>query len=197
MQSAKCKIIGLTGPIASGKSEVAKMLRRRGAYVIDADEVGRSLLIPQSDTWKELIKAFGSKILHPGGKINRKRLGALVFGDPRLLKKLNSIMHPAMKEEIKKELRALSTEHRALVIINAAVLAEMGLIPLVDEVWVVLSSKKKRIARLVKKGLTKERALMRIKAQKPDKFYLNIADKIVRNDGTIHALRRAVGNLVH
>ncbi len=80
----KPKIIGLTGPIASGKNEVAAVLRRRGAYVIDADDVGHRLLVPQSETWKKVIKTFGSKILMAGGRINLKSVKS---GDVEHLKR--------------------------------------------------------------------------------------------------------------
>lgn len=202
----KPKIIGLTGPISSGKNEAAKILRRHGAYVIDADEVGHGLLIPQSDTWKKVIKTFGSKILMAGGRINRKKLAEVVFNEPRMLKKLNGIMHPEMKREIIKEIRAQSTRLRPpradfggqadkqcrFIIINAAVLKEMGLIPLVDEVWVVLADKSKRIGRLIKSGMIRRQAEARVAAQIPQKNYLKLADRVIRNDGSKGDLKRTI-----
>lgn len=192
MGNEKLKIIGLTGPVGSGKNEVCKILRRRGVYVIDADEVGHKLLFPQSDVWKEIIKAFGSKVLQPGGKVNRKKLGNIVFSDPKLLKKLNKIMHPVMKEEIKSQISSLQSPKYKFIIINATVLKEIGLIPFVDKVWVVLADKKKRLNRLIKKGLSRERALARIKAQPKDKDYLRMADKVIRNDGTKKTLKEEI-----
>ena len=194
----KPKIIGLTGPIASGKNCVAGVLRRRGAYVIDADEIGHSLLTSQSDIWKDLVRTFGSKILMSGGKVNRKKLSQIVFSDPKLLKKLNSIMHPRMREEIRKVVRGqLSgvSKTKKMIVINAAVLKEMGLIPLVDEVWVVIASKKKRLGRLLKQGLSKEDALKRIKAQMADGSYRKMADKVIENNGTIKRLALQVRDL--
>jgi len=188
----KPKIIGLTGPIASGKNEVAKILRRRGAYVIDADELGHSLFAPQSQTWKKIVRTFGSKVLMAGGRINRKKLAQIVFNDPRMLKKLGKIMHPEMKREIIKEIRAQEREHRALIVINAAVLKEIGLIPLVDEVWVVLADKVKRVGRLIRSGLPRQQAIARAAAQMPQKSYLKLADKVIRNDGSKAELKRTV-----
>jgi dephospho-CoA kinase len=179
----KPKIIGLTGPIASGKSSVAKVLRRRGAYVIDVDEIGHLLLTPQSDVWRELVKTFGSKILMAGGKVNKRKLSQIVFSNSKLLKKLNSIMHPRMRREILSEVRGARREKYKLIVINAAVLKEIGLTPFVDEVWVVLSSKKKRLSRLLKLGFSKEEALKRIKAQMADRGYRKIADKVIENNG--------------
>ncbi|KPJ69393.1 hypothetical protein AMJ44_03920 [candidate division WOR-1 bacterium DG_54_3] len=185
-------IIGLTGPIASGKNEVCKILRRRGAYVIEADKVGHEIMKPQRAVWHNIVRTFGSKILMAGGKVNRRKLGELVFGNPKLLKKLNKIMHPVMKEKITKEIRDRKSEIGKLIVINAAVLKEMELISLVDEVWVVLADKKKRLNRLVKKGLSRERALARIRVQKADKDYIKIADKVIRNNGTKKRLKEEI-----
>jgi len=199
----KTRVIGLSGPIASGKDEVCKVLRRRGAFVIDADEIGHKLLAPQSDVWRALVKAFGSKILMTGGKVNRKKLGEIVFKEPKLLKKLNSIMHPRMREEIKSEIRNPKFETNSkferkskfktkLIVINAAMLKEMGLIPLVDEVWVVMADKGKRISRLMKAGLTRQQALARGAAQMKDRDYLKMADRVIRNDKTRAELKRSI-----
>jgi len=195
MKRSKLRIIGLTGPIAAGKNEVCRILSRR-AHIIDADQVGHKLLVPQSDLWKELVKTFGSRVLQQGGKVNRKKLGEIVFGNPRLLKKLNKIMHSRMKDEIVKESGKRKAESGKPIIINAAVLREIGLIPIVDEVWVVLADKKKRLNRLVKKGMSREKAERRIKAQKPEKDYLRIADKVIRNDSGKSSLRKLVLSLL-
>ena len=88
------KVIGLTGPIGAGKDEVARILRRRGAYIIDADAVAHTLYETQTPVWHELIRVFGSKVLVRGGKINRKKLGDIVFSDQKRLKELDRIIHP-------------------------------------------------------------------------------------------------------
>jgi len=100
MLSKKAKVIGLTGPIGSGKNEVAKVLKRRGAYIIDADRIAHTLYSTQSAIWQELVRVFGSRILNRGGAINRKKLGEIVFANKRELKKLNRIIHPLLKEAI-------------------------------------------------------------------------------------------------
>ncbi|MCX5726667.1 MAG: dephospho-CoA kinase [Candidatus Saganbacteria bacterium] len=195
------KIIGLTGPIASGKDTVCKFIRKRKAYIIDADKIGHEVLAPQSPEWHKVLKLFGSKVLMRGGRVNRRKLGGIVFSNPNLLKKLDSIMHPAMVKRIKEELRKQSTEHTVpagrqgaqVFVINAAVLKGMGLIPLVDEVWVVLAPKERRIKWLMRqKGFTREQAAARIRAQVSDKDYIKIADKVIRNTGTIKELKEKV-----
>jgi len=180
-------IIGLTGPIAAGKNEVAKILKRRGAIIIGADEIGHELLVPQSPVWCEAVKAFGSKILNRGGVVNRHKLGEMVFEDKSALEKLNSIMHPRIKEE----LRTRSAEHGArTIIINAAlpVLFE----GIVDTVWVVMASREKRLKRLIKQGSSKSGAQKRIKAQMPQAGYLKLAEVVIKNEGTLAQLKKQV-----
>ena len=186
-------IIGLTGPVGAGKNAAAKILRRRGAYIIDVDQVAHTLYEQQSEVWREMVKALGSKILKRGGEINRKKLGGIVFSDKKRLQQLNSIVHPRLKDEIVKivESRTLNVEHR-IIVINAAVLKEIGLIDFCDEVWVVMASRETRFKRLMKTGLTKPEALKRIRAQAAQKEYLGIADKVIGNNGTLKQLNAKV-----
>ena len=190
-----CKIIGLTGPIAAGKDEVAKILKKHGAYIIDTDQSAHQLYSYQSPVWQEIVKTFGSKILMRGGKINRYKLGEIVFADRKKLKLLDKIVHPQLKEDIVKVIESCkqSAESRKQIfIINAAVLKEIGLIDKVDEVWVVIASKEKRLKRLMKAGLSKTDALKRINAQALQKDYLKLADVVIRNDGTLKQLNAKV-----
>jgi dephospho-CoA kinase len=186
----KIKIIGLTGPIAAGKDTVAKILHRRGALVLDADRIAHMLYEPQTDIWREIVRAFGSKILNRGGTINRKKLGKIVFADKRKLEALNQIVHPALKDAIDQRLK--TEDQRPFIVINAAVLKEIGLIDLVDEVWVVIASRENRLKRLMKTGLSKREALQRINAQALQKEYLVMADVVIRNDGTFKELNAEV-----
>jgi len=193
MEKIGTKIIGLTGPIAAGKDQVARRLKRLGAVVINVDQLAHTLYKAQSPVWMGLFREFGSKILRRGGEINRKKLADIVFSDENELKRLNSIIHPALKEAVIKEIRAKSAEHSAqMIVINAAVLKEIGLIDIVDEVWVVLASKENRLKRLVGNGLTKEQAAKRINSQLSQGDYLKMADVVIRNDGTLKELNEKV-----
>lgn len=197
MSKQKSIIIGLTGPIASGKSTVCKLLRRRRAYVIEADSIGHEVIEPQTPAWHEIIKNFGVRVLLRGGRVNRRKLGEIVFRNPKALKQLNKITHPLMAEKIKEIVNQAKKENRKLVVINAAVLKEMGLIPLVDQVWVVMASQENRLKRLIKyKKLSKAQAQARIKAQGGVKKYLKVADVVIRNDGTVNNLKGQVKKLL-
>ena len=189
------KVIGLTGPIGAGKDEVARILRKRGAAIIDADRVAHTLYSTQSPAWHALVKAFGSKILNRGGAVNRKKLASIVFSDKSKLLELNKIVHPVLKEAIVhavEDYRLQTTDRRPLIVINAAVLKEIGLADYVDEVWVVMASKELRLKRLIKAGLPKAEALRRINFQMAQNEYLNMADVVINNNGTIKQLRNKV-----
>jgi dephospho-CoA kinase len=178
-RNMKKKIIGLTGPIAAGKNEAAKILKRAGAYIIDADEIGHCLLAREPAVGKKALKTFGTK--------DRKKIGKVVFSDRAKLKTINNIIHPAIKAEIKKEIRRRKT---GLVIVNAA-LPELfrGMVGLTI---VVMASEEKRVLRLVNSGLPRAEALKRIAAQRTAEDYLKIADKVILNNGTLKELVKKV-----
>lgn len=178
----KTLVIGLTGPIASGKDLAAKVFRRYKIEVVDVDKLGHEILSPQSKVWHGIVRAFGSKVLSRGGSVNRKKLGYLVFSDKSKLKKLNLIMHPAMRAIIEQKIKSSSQNNKKMIVINAAILKEMKLIPLVDRVISVISSRNIRIKRLVKDGRTLEDAKRRVLAQMSDASYKNIADIVITNN---------------
>ncbi|HVN67121.1 MAG TPA: dephospho-CoA kinase [Candidatus Sulfotelmatobacter sp.] len=188
------KIIGLTGPIAAGKDEVVKILKRHGAYVIDVDELAHQLYAPQTPVWHELVKVFGSKVLMRGGRINRKRLGEIVFADKQKLQALDRIVHPQLKEKVLQLIKShqSSVSSRQIVVINAAVLKEIGLASYVDEVWAVIAPRAARLKRLVKAGLSQQAARKMIDAQAPQTVYVKLADKLIRNQGTLGQLNAKV-----
>ncbi|MBU0672520.1 MAG: dephospho-CoA kinase [Candidatus Margulisbacteria bacterium] len=192
------KIIGLTGPIGSGKDAVAKVLRRRGAVIINADKIAHTLYSTQSPVWHELVRVFGSKILNRGGKVNRKKLGEVVFSDKSKLLRLNRIIHPFLREAIIEMVEncKLLVVSCKLIVINAAVLREIGLINCVDEVWVVMSAKDKRLSRLLKQGLNRAEANARLRSQMSQREYLKIADVVIQNNGTLRGLAKKTIDLL-
>lgn len=177
IQLIAMKVVGLTGPAGAGKNEVAKILRRRGAMVIDADKLAHTLYIYGSPLWRKIVKAFGAEILTRGGEINRKKLGAIVFSDRRKLNKLNRLVHPILKREIIKKMKS-----KEFVVINAAVLKEIGLISLCDEVWVVWASPEKR----------KKRTGRLIKFQMSKKDYAKIGTVVVENNASRQGLEKKI-----
>jgi dephospho-CoA kinase len=185
-------IIGLTGPIASGKNSVAKIFARRGAFVIDADAIGHQVIAPQSKAWHEIVKLFGSKVLNRGGAVNRRKLARIVFSKQALLKKLDKITHPEMRRIISAKIKLAKISNMKHIVVNAALFEEMKLLPLVDKVIVVLSGKNSRVRRLLKKGRSREESLAKIKAQRSDAEYMKIADIVIVNDKSMEDLKKKV-----
>ena len=155
-------VIGLTGPIASGKSTVAAMLRERGAEVIDADRVYRSLLAPRSALWRRIVERFGPAIVRSDGEIDRAALAEIVFADPEALADLDRITHPAVVEEI----RTRIAETRApVVVLEAVKLVQSGLTSEVHALWFVTADPETRLRRLMSRsGMDEASAQARIAA---------------------------------
>lgn len=190
-------VAGLTGGTASGKSAVAKILSECGAEIIDADTVCRRLVEPGKPAWREIVSVFGKNVLESGGSIDRKKLGGIIFHDPEKREALNSILHPkVIDEEWRIIARMEQDKPEALVIVNAALLIESGNYRDVDTVIMVVAEEETMIRRMVNRdGLSREEALMRLKAQMPTKEKIKFADHIVRNDGTPDELRAKVLDL--
>ena len=187
-------VIGLTGGIASGKSVVSKMLAERGAHVIDADKVGHEAYAPGGECHRAVVQSFGDDIVGAGGEIDRKALGAKVFGDPSQRKRLENIVWPWMRGEMEKRLAALSDQGVRVVVLEAAVLIEADWLPIVDRVWLVTVPRDVARARMMSRnGLTAEQADARIDAQLTNEERARHADVIVENDGTLDQLERRVG----
>ena len=129
-------VIGLTGGIGSGKTTVSGFLEELGAEVIDADKVGHVTYLPDMPAWRDLIDTWGEDLLQPNREVDRKKLGAIVFSDPANLEKLNSIVHPRMRDIMNDRIEGFRGEGKQVVVVDAAILIEAKWTSLVDEVWV-------------------------------------------------------------
>jgi dephospho-CoA kinase len=186
-------IIGLTGGIASGKSVVSGMLAAKGALVIDADKVGHEAYAPGSGCYREVVAAFGDGIVADGGQIDRRALGAKVFGDPAKRKQLEGIVWPWMRATMEARLERLRADGVPHVVLEAAVLIEADWTGLVDQVWVVIVDPQVARERIVQRnGLSEEQADQRIQAQLTNAERTEIAQVIIENNGTLDELRSEV-----
>jgi dephospho-CoA kinase len=155
-------VIGLTGPIASGKSTIAEFLRQRGAQIIDADHIYRGLLAPGSMLWKQVVERFGPAIVGPDGEINRTALANIVFADPEALCDLDRITHPAVIAEIRA--RIARSEAR-IIVLEAVKLVQSGLVGDVDALWFITADPETRLCRLMSRsGMEEANARARIAA---------------------------------
>ena len=190
------KVIGLTGGIGSGKSTVSRFLQELGAVIIDADKVGHEAYQPNTDTWRELVAAFGGQILAPDGEIDRKKLGEIVFGRPEELERLNRIVHPRMYEMMKARIEEYRRQGVGVVVLEAAILLEAGWDRLVDEVWVTVAPESVVVQRTKERtGLSEEQIRARIHAQLSNEERTKRADVVITNDGTMEELKAKVRDL--
>lgn len=181
-------IVGLTGGIATGKSLVAGELKRLGAHIIDADMIAREVVEPGKPAYCDIVKEFGPGVVKADGTLDRKAIADIVFGDKAALDKLNSVTHPRIRERIHKEAKRLSTGRDALVVLDVALLIEMGVKYEVEKIIVVSAEKEQQIARVMKRdGLTREAALKRLSCQMDIKEKLKYADYIIDNSTTMEA----------
>jgi dephospho-CoA kinase len=183
-------VIGVTGPIASGKSTVAELLRQRGADVIDADRVYRSLLQPGSGLWRQIVARFGPEIVGPDGEINRAALGGVVFADPEALADLDRITHPAVVAEVRTRI-ARSTA--PFVVLEAIKLVQSGLASDVDALWFVTADPETRRHRLMSRsGMDEASARARIAAA-PDTVPEGVdVDVTIDNSGDLLSTSAAI-----
>lgn len=189
------KTIGLTGGIGSGKSTVSQILTELGAFVIDADKVGHEIYLPGKEAWHQLTTAFGRDILAPDRTIDRKKLGALVFGSDDARKKLNGIVHPLMFQDIDRRIKAKRAEgFTKPIVVEAAILIEANWLPLADEVWLVVTNKTAVIDRVAtQRGMAAKETEARIASQLSDSERRKYAQVVIENDDTLEALRQAIG----
>ncbi|GBD23344.1 Dephospho-CoA kinase [bacterium HR29] len=183
-------VIGLTGGIASGKSTVAGYFRERGVPVIDADILGHRTYEPGAEAYSKVIEAFGNDILAADGTIDRKVLGAKVFGKPQELKRLTDIVWPAIRRLASQELAELEAGGNELAVLEAAVLLEAGWEDLTDEIWAVIVEPELAVQRLrSRNGLDEAAAWARIRSQLSNEERVRRAHVVIENNGTLDELR--------
>ncbi|NLS44737.1 MAG: dephospho-CoA kinase [Firmicutes bacterium] len=183
-------VIGITGPIGSGKSLITSELASLGAYVIDMDIISYELVGPGMPALSEIQREFGKNYISDQGALDRKALGKLVFSEPEALHRLNKIMFPKLMEAAKVQLDNVTADND-LVVIDAAVLYQAGLDRLTDKVIAVTAAKEIRIARIMKRdGLPYEEAVQRVIGQGDlDEVAVRRADFVLDNSGSPQALR--------
>lgn len=190
------KVIGLTGGIGSGKSTVSQFLAELGAVVLNADEVGHEAFRPDTETWRQVVAAFGRQIVTPDGNIDRKKLGNIVFGNPESLSRLNQIMHPQMYDMIKAQLKEYRQQGTRVVVLEAPLLLEAGWTPLVDEVWATTASEATVLKQLEERsGMSQAESLTRIRSQLPAAERVRHADVVINTDCDLDELKSKVKEL--
>ncbi|CAN5822811.1 dephospho-CoA kinase [soil metagenome] len=191
-------VIGLAGGIASGKSTVGELLRKKGAMVIDADAVAHEIVEPGWPALADIRDRFGDDIITPDGWLDRAALGKLVFEDAHARRDLNQIMHPRIYEEIQERIRGQKRER--IMVFEAALLAETYEQALewleIDAVVVVDASPELQFERLVNgRGMSEDEAYLRISSQAGREERNARASYVIRNTGTLLDLEREVDKM--
>ena len=189
-------VIGLTGGIGTGKSQVAAILEELGAAAINADLLGHEAYLPNTDTWQTIIDTFGRDVLSPSGEVDRNKLGAIVFGDPKQLERLNAIMFPRIYEMIEERLARLDKDGYQEAVVEAALFLEAGWDPLATEIWVTASTEDVVVERLKSRNNLSEEAIRaRIASQMPQDERTARGDIVIENNGDLDELGSRVEHL--
>jgi dephospho-CoA kinase len=190
-------LVGLTGGIATGKSTVSEMLRRLGCVIIDADVLAREVVAPGEPALAEIVREFGPAVLQPGGTLDRKALGAIVFGDADRRRRLEAITHPAIRARFAARLAALEAAgFDGIVVFDAAVIVESGGHRMLDRLIVVVTDEATELRRLVARdGIDEEEARRKIASQMPVAEKAKLADHVIDNSGDRAATEAQVRRL--
>ena len=189
--------IGLTGGIACGKSTVARMFVKNGAHLIDFDRLAHEVQEPEKPAWQKVVDCFGKEILRPDGKIDRVKLGNIVFADKKKLNKLNKIVHPLVYQEWYRRLEKISRkEKHAIILSDIPLLFEGNMQHLFDLTMLVLITPEEQIRRLMaRSGVNKEEAEKRLNSQMPIREKNSLADIVIDNRGSISETQKIVNKI--
>ncbi len=184
--------IGLTGNVGSGKSTVARIWKQeRGALLIDADQIGRSVVQPGSRCMARLVQRFGKEILLPDGSLNRRRMAEIAFSDKENQEALNSIIHPEIIRKINDQLQEACSQGAGAVVVDAALIFEFGLDRCLDVVVAVDAPREIKIERMLAKDkMDRETLGKMLEVQLPPQELKEKADYVLKNLDDVDSLKK-------
>jgi dephospho-CoA kinase len=189
--------VGLTGGIATGKTTVASMLRDRDVPVLDADLLGHELLEPGQAAYEETVAAFGREVLDANGKVNRAKLGGIIFADAQKRARLNQILHPRILDILQKWFAALDEpEGPEFAVVEAALIVEAGYNRNLDKLIVCWCRPDQQLERLTLRGLSMQEVQQRIGAQMPPDEKRKLADEAIDCSGSLEETQQQVNRAV-
>ncbi len=177
--------VGLTGGLASGKSFVGQALADLGCYLIEADQLGHEVMLPGGEAYEAIIQEFGGEILDSDGRINRRKLGGIVFHDAERLAKLSGLVHPPVQKREEARMAEIARRHpRGIVVVEAAILVETGRYKDFDRLIVVTCTAEEQMERALQRGsYSKEEIQARLARQLPLEQKLRVADYVIDTSG--------------
>lgn len=192
------KIIGITGGVGAGKTQILEYLNDRyGATVCQADEVARKLQKKGTDCHRAIAEHFGGEILDSKGELNREKLAQIIFTDEKERAALNEIVHPAVKEEVRKIIKKEERRHTSLFILEAALLIDDHYEQICDEIWYVYVEDAIRKKRLIyARGYDAEKVDDIIASQLPKEVFLRNCDRVIDNSGIFEETKIQLDEMV-
>lgn len=191
-------IIGLTGSIASGKSTVAKMIESYGLPIVDADVVARQVVEPGTPTLKKIAEAFGPEVIAHDGSMDRAKVGSIIFHNEEMRKTLNSIIHPAIREEMLRQRDEFISFGEKNIFMDIPLLFESKLEHFVEKIIVVSVKREVQLQRLMERnGLSEKEANARIATQIPVIEKEQLADAVIHNNGTLEDTAIQLQNVLY
>ena len=186
--------IGIIGGVGAGKSTVLDFLEEKyQAYVMKADEIGHLVMEPGQSCYESVIALFGKQIIKNDKTIDRRQVSDVVFSHPKLLGKLNQIIHPAVKQYIREQLDVKKQQGQKICVVEAALLLEDHYQEFCDTIWYIHTDEEIRIRRLMEnRGYTREKSVSIIASQAPEAFFRENADYVVVNNGDFAQTRQQI-----
>ena len=179
------RVIGLTGGIATGKSTVARFFTERGIPVIDADQLARDAVLPESPALMKIISLFGSDVLKHEGLLDRKLLGTIIFSEPEKRRQLEEILHPEIRKRAEEQIAQAAANGHKRLIYMAPLLIEAGATDRVDDIWVVTVRPDVQLERLMRRdGISREQAQQLVESQMPLSEKERYGSVVIDNSGT-------------
>ncbi len=192
------KIIGITGGVGSGKSEILKILKEDyGAQILIADQIAHELMKPGAISYDEIVDFFGRDILKEDQTIDRERLGEIVFHDKDKLLKLNKMTHHNVDQELIRRIHKAKQENKAMVVCEAALLVGAEYEKLFDQLWYIYTKEEVRRERLkASRGYSDEKISQMIKNQKSENEFRRLADHMIDNSGDIEETKCQIKSIL-
>ncbi len=184
-------VVGVTGNLASGKSQVTQLFKNMGAKGIDADAIAKKITRKGTPIYKALLKVFGKFCLSKNNEIDRRKLAQHVFSNPAELKKLNILTHPGVILEICKAIEKVKNK-KGLLVLDVPLLFESRMEKLVDVTVVVRSSEKQMLMRAQRRGVPRVLAKKILASQWPSSRKVKLADYVIENEGSLKELETEV-----
>ena len=190
------RVIGLTGGVGSGKTTVAELFREEGIPVVDADRISREITSPGSPAYTDIVRTFGEIILQPDGRIDRKRLGAIVFSDAGKRAELEAITHPRIGEGIRKAITSLASKGHMIVLVEAALIHEKERTGMFEAVIGVRCEPHLQVERIMSRdGIPREEVEKIVSSQMDPEEKARASDYVIDNSGDLAATRAQVKKL--